>query len=788
MKNDAYLANIMMAKAEASSFIALQEDVGVGRALINSRILSGDNNFDISADKRFVSLMEMSMSSKTKSRWGFVKSWVCEEARYTPIYHGSRFTKWNQRKNAAVSLRNKGTTKQDQEPVKLLNNAVALEYAEVERDVGDAAARIKTDKEAQISKTDDDIIINKITAEKAKRHDTADSRWEKSDAGLAFSGISSIVDTIEATQLKKEVIHRLDVNSDFHWHSAHIRIVGPHVQGTGMPTPINVNIGSLIPKSKAEKKRAKSSPADYYELDDTRQKLVQVGYGVRCPTVVDHKNWDVTERLSPQQINMRFEVLNQGRADSEGFVVVIRVDNLGEESVEGWDLPLKIICKKKPVISQKHTTAGALDKNGKKDDRQKTTLDETHEGLVERIWSTQTHVERVAVRLPPSSMDFGPASLLRTVPNVAYPADGAINNAWSGLESSKFSQKYTVVWSGMIRIPMKGEWEFSLETIGAANGARLYVTGDQISLKSLSDDPWAASNTGESPVFQEDGIADRNYYDVKHVEGATRVLEDIDTTNKLLIKKEQLTDALVGNKKTVSGKKVLGTGIHAIEILMISRGDHNRALLSWEGPSQPKEVIPPNAFFYTPGQVVARSDAEDDKNTGGGAGVKVNQGKLDIFLNDVKLTTGTHGNPGPVHAFHYPSHTEWSYSLRPWQLSHLHDGVNTVRVERAAAKGDDKNDRAVIISSSIIESRVGITNEFFKGDGATSAFLVPYDKDIYSHMRAEFTVMAWVKLDGQDTEDEDVVIARHEHFFLHATGKKKAKRMKESKDTLFYCD
>ena len=55
-------------------------------------------------------------------------------------------------------------------------------------------------------------------------------------------------------------------------------------------------------------------------------------------------------------------------------------------------------------------------------------------------------------------------------------------------------------------------------------------------------------------------------------------------------------------------------------------------------------------------------------------------------------------------------------------------------------------------------------------------------------MRAEFTVMAWVKLDGQDTEDEDVVIARHEHFFLHATGKKKAKRMKESKDTLFYCD
>jgi len=59
MKNDAYLANIMMAKAEASSFIALKEDVGVGRALINSRILSGDNNFDISADKRFVSLMEM---------------------------------------------------------------------------------------------------------------------------------------------------------------------------------------------------------------------------------------------------------------------------------------------------------------------------------------------------------------------------------------------------------------------------------------------------------------------------------------------------------------------------------------------------------------------------------------------------------------------------------------------------------------------------------------------------------------------------------------------------------
>jgi len=513
-----------------------------------------------------------------------------------------------------------------------------------------------------------------------------------------------------------------------------------------------------------------SSSEEYYQLDDTYQKVVQVGIGVRCPASIENKNW-IAYGLTDAQRNMRFYVYNQGRADSEGFIIVERHDNLGDsrEEKQGWDIPLKVLCTKRPKKPKKPKNDGSsLDKNGNKYKRQ--TLDESNEGLAERLWSTDTNAERIAVTLPSAVMNFGPASLLRQVPNVAYNGEGHAHTPWDGLQDTQFSRNFISVWSGMIRIPQKGNWKFSLETIGGANAGRLFVSGDRIPLSSLDDDPWAASNTGESPVFQEDGIADRNYKATKHVRGVTRALEDIDTESELLIKKQQFNTDLASNRKTISGDKTLGSGIHAIEVLLVSRGMHNRAILYWEGPGMAKSVVPPSAFFVTPGQMVATSNWEDDKNTAGGEGVKANDGNLDIYLNDVKLTTGSHGNPGPVPSFHYMSHTEWSYSLRPWQIAHLSDGVNTVRVERAAGTVNDKNKRTMVLSSSMIEARVGITNEFFQGDGATTAMIVPYNTNVYNGMRDEFTMMAWVKLEGDDTEDEDVVAARHEHFVLHATG------------------
>ena len=74
------------------------------------------------------------------------------------------------------------------------------------------------------------------------------------------------------------------------------------------------------------------------------------------------------------------------------------------------------------------------------------------------------------------------------------------------------------------------------------------------------------------------------------------------------------------------------------------------------------------------------------------------------------------------------------------------------------------------VTSSIFETRVGITNEFYKGNGIDTSLKIPYDAEVYNGMRDEFTVMAWLKLNGEDTEDDDVISARHDHFVLYATG------------------
>ena len=170
-----------------------------------------------------------------------------------------------------------------------------------------------------------------------------------------------------------EVVHRLDVNSDFHWQSADIKIVGPHVQGTGQRQIVLAQIGQLTPKTKEQKDQAKGSApvsGDFYQLDDTRQKLVQVGVGVRCPAFVNKKNWDV-DTFNKKQSIMKFEIYNQGKSDSEGNIVVVRVDNMGKKGT-GWDLKLSITCTQKPKTAKPRQKDGSLDKDGTA--RRSTTL------------------------------------------------------------------------------------------------------------------------------------------------------------------------------------------------------------------------------------------------------------------------------------------------------------------------------------------------------------------------------------------------------------------------------
>merc|ERR1712127_383876 len=98
-----------------------------------------------------------------------------------------------------------------------------------------------------------------------------------------------------------------------------------------MRTGVEVNIGRLTPS--VAKEDHQSSSEEYYQLDDTYQKVVQVGIGVRCPASIENKNW-IAYGLTDAQRNMRFYVYNQGRADSEGFIIVERHDNLGDSREE----------------------------------------------------------------------------------------------------------------------------------------------------------------------------------------------------------------------------------------------------------------------------------------------------------------------------------------------------------------------------------------------------------------------------------------------------------------------
>ena len=59
------------------------------------------------------------------------------------------------------------------------------------------------------------------------------------------------------------------------------------------------------------------------------------------------------------------------------------------------------------------------------------------------------------------------------------------------------------------------------------------------------------------------------------------------------------------------------------------------------------------------------------------AKVETNDGQVHLSLNGLRLTEGQ-----AVWPTHYASRTEWKFQLKPYQMAYVHDGLNTVRVDR----------------------------------------------------------------------------------------------------------
>ncbi len=105
---------------------------------------------------------------------------------------------------------------------------------------------------------------------------------------------------------------------------------------------------------------------------------------------------------------------------------------------------------------------------------------------------------------------------------------------WPGLDSNQFSEYFSVRHSGAITIPESGNWTFYLNS---DDGSKLWIDGNEI-----------ISNEG------------------------------------------------VHGMREISGTASLTSGVHTFRTEFFEHGTHAGLILSWQGPNQSKQVVPPSAF------------------------------------------------------------------------------------------------------------------------------------------------------------------------------------------------
>ncbi len=105
---------------------------------------------------------------------------------------------------------------------------------------------------------------------------------------------------------------------------------------------------------------------------------------------------------------------------------------------------------------------------------------------------------------------------------------------WAGLDSSQFSDYYSARHSGAIMVPDSGNWTFYLNS---DDGSKLWI-----------DDNEVVSNVG------------------------------------------------VHGMREISGTVWLSSGVHTLRTEFFEHGGHAGLILSWQGPNQSKQVVPPSAF------------------------------------------------------------------------------------------------------------------------------------------------------------------------------------------------